>query len=96
MCKRHSRNFMTIKIKNTRTKKQVNELIGTLNKHQSETENTMIGEINELKIKIDNIKEEVIHNMDNLRKKNETEKQTKQNGRPLQKTRTSRRQNLRT
>jgi archaellum component FlaC len=30
-------------------------------------------EINELKKKIDNIKEEVTHDMENLRKKNETE-----------------------
>jgi hypothetical protein len=36
-------------------------------------------EINELKTKIDNIKEEVTHDMENLRKKNETETQnTKQ------------------
>jgi hypothetical protein len=45
-------------------------------------------------MKIDNIKEEVTHDMENLRKKNETE--TKHNGKPLQQTRTSRRQNLRT
>jgi microcompartment protein CcmL/EutN len=32
--------------------KQVNELRGALNKHQSETENTKTGEINELKMKI--------------------------------------------
>jgi hypothetical protein len=50
--------------------------------------------INELKMKIDNIKQEMTHDMKNLRKKNETEKQ--QNGRPIQPTRTSRRQNLRT
>jgi hypothetical protein len=46
---------------------------GVLNKHPSETENTINREINELKMKIDNIKEEVIHDMENLRKKNETE-----------------------
>jgi hypothetical protein len=34
-----------------------NELIGALNKHQSETENTINREINELNMKIDNIKE---------------------------------------
>jgi SMC interacting uncharacterized protein involved in chromosome segregation len=49
------------------------ELIGALNKHQSEIENTINREINELKMKIDNIKEEVTHDMENLRKKNETE-----------------------
>jgi hypothetical protein len=50
-----------------KTQKQINELIGALNKHQSETDNTMNTEINELKMKIDNIKEEVTHNMENLR-----------------------------
>jgi uncharacterized protein YlxW (UPF0749 family) len=52
-----------------KTQKQINELIRALNKHQSETENTINREINELKTKIDNIKEEVIHDMENLRKK---------------------------
>jgi polyhydroxyalkanoate synthesis regulator phasin len=32
-----------------KTQKQINELIGALNKHQSETENTINREINELK-----------------------------------------------
>jgi CTP:phosphocholine cytidylyltransferase-like protein len=44
--------------------------MGALNKHQSETENTINREINKLKMKIDNIKEEDIHDMENLRKKN--------------------------
>jgi paraquat-inducible protein B len=44
-----------------KTKKQINELIGDLNKNQSETENTIKREINELKVKIDNIKKEVTH-----------------------------------
>jgi polyhydroxyalkanoate synthesis regulator phasin len=52
-----------------KTQKQINELIGALNKHQSETENTIKREINELRMKIDNIKEEVTHDMENLRKK---------------------------
>jgi chromosome segregation ATPase len=55
-----------------KTHKQINELIGALNKHQSEIENTTNTtnrEINELKMKIDNIKEEVTHDMENLRKK---------------------------
>jgi FtsZ-binding cell division protein ZapB len=34
-----------------------------------ETENIINTEINELKAKIDNIKEEVTHDMENLRKK---------------------------
>jgi hypothetical protein len=37
-------------------------------------------EINELRVKIDNIKEEVTHDMQNLRKKNKTEKQNKMEG----------------
>jgi acetolactate synthase small subunit len=52
-----------------KTQKQINELIGALNKYQSETENTISREINDLTMKIDNIKEEETHNMENLRKK---------------------------
>jgi uncharacterized protein Yka (UPF0111/DUF47 family) len=52
-----------------KTQKQIIELIGALNKHKSETENTINREINELKTKIDNIKEEVTHDMENFRKK---------------------------
>jgi molecular chaperone GrpE (heat shock protein) len=44
------------------------------------TDNTINREINELKTKIDNIKEEVIHDMENLRKKNETEIQNTMEG----------------
>jgi hypothetical protein len=51
-------------------------------------------EVSDLRMKIDNIKEEVTPDIENLRKKNETS--AKQNGRPIQQTRTSRRQNLRT
>jgi hypothetical protein len=40
-----------------------------LNKHQSETNNTINREINKLRMRIDNIKEEVTHEMENLRKK---------------------------
>jgi hypothetical protein len=46
-------------------------------------------------MKFDNIKEQVTHDVENLRKK-EQNRNTKQKGRPLQQTRTSRRQNLRT
>jgi chromosome segregation ATPase len=63
-----------------RTQEQINEFIGALNKHQSETENTINGVINELKTKIDNIKEEVTHDMENLRKKSETEIQNTMEG----------------
>jgi uncharacterized protein involved in exopolysaccharide biosynthesis len=62
------------------TQKQINELIGALNKHQSETENTINREINELKMKIDNIKEEVTHDMENHRKENVTEIQNTMEG----------------
>jgi uncharacterized protein Yka (UPF0111/DUF47 family) len=63
-----------------KTWKQINELIRALNKHQSETENTINREINELKTKIDNIKEEVTHDMENIRKNNETETQNTMEG----------------
>jgi uncharacterized protein Yka (UPF0111/DUF47 family) len=52
-----------------KTQKQIHELTGALNKYQSETENTINKEINELRMKIDNIKEEVTHDMEKLRKK---------------------------
>jgi uncharacterized protein Yka (UPF0111/DUF47 family) len=45
------------------------ETIEALNKHQSETKNMINKEINELRTKIDNIKEEVTQDMVNLRKK---------------------------
>jgi DNA repair exonuclease SbcCD ATPase subunit len=77
----HSRHFNTPKIKEyEKTQTQINELIGALNKHQSEIENTINREINELKMKIDNIKEEVTHYMEDLRKKNETEIQNTMEG----------------
>jgi paraquat-inducible protein B len=72
----HSRHFNTPKIKEyEKTQTQINELIGALNKHQSEIENTINREINELKVKMENIKEEVTHDMENLRKKSQTETQ---------------------
>jgi hypothetical protein len=62
--------FQDIKNKEyEKTQKQINELIGALNKHQSETENIINRKINEIKMKIENIKEEVTHDMENLRKK---------------------------
>jgi hypothetical protein len=63
-----------------KTKKQINEIIGTLNKYETESEITINGEINELMAKAENIKEEVTHDMENLRKKNETEIQNKMGG----------------
>jgi chromosome segregation ATPase len=53
---------------------------GALNKHQYEKENTKNREINELKMKIDNIKEEGTHYMENLREKNGTEIQNTMEG----------------
>jgi hypothetical protein len=50
--------------------------------------------MNALRLKIDNIKEEVTLDMENHRK--EQNRKIKYNGRPLQQTGTSRRQNLRT
>jgi hypothetical protein len=37
-----------------KTQKQINELIGALNKHQSDTGSTINREISELRVKIDN------------------------------------------
>jgi anaerobic ribonucleoside-triphosphate reductase len=63
-----------------KTQKQINELIGALNKYQSEIDNTINREINELRRKIDNSKKEEIHDMENLRKKNETETENTMEG----------------
>jgi hypothetical protein len=63
-----------------KTQKQINELIGALNKHQSETENTINREINELKMKIENIKEEVTHDIEKPQKKNQMETQNSVEG----------------
>jgi hypothetical protein len=42
--------------------------------------NTINKQINELRMKTDNIKEEVIQDMENLRKKNKTKMQNKMEG----------------
>jgi hypothetical protein len=47
MYKMHRRNFKTPKIEHEKTQKQINELRATLNRLQSETENTINREINE-------------------------------------------------
>jgi hypothetical protein len=73
MYRRHSINSKTTKIKNMRRQKKISELIGALNKYHSVRENTINKEINELRTKFENNKEEVTHDMENLRKKNETE-----------------------
>jgi hypothetical protein len=52
-----------------KTQKQINEITEALNKHQTEAETTINRDIIELRTKIDNIKEEEICNMENLRKK---------------------------
>jgi hypothetical protein len=59
-----------------KTQKQINELTGSLNKHQSETENTINRELNKLKMKIDNIKEEVTHDMEKLEKRKKQKHKT--------------------
>jgi hypothetical protein len=62
--------FQDNKIKEyEKTQKQVNEIIGTLNKYQTETEITINRDINELRAKTDNIKEEVTHDMEKPQKK---------------------------
>jgi hypothetical protein len=65
---------------NEKTQKQINKLIGAIKKHQSKTEDTINTQINDLRMKIDNIKEEVTHDMENFRKKNETEIQNTKEG----------------
>jgi hypothetical protein len=65
--------FQDIKNKEyEKTQKQINEIIRALNKHQTEKENTINREINESRMKIDNVKEEMTHDMEKPQKKNET------------------------
>jgi hypothetical protein len=72
--RRHSRNSKTNKDREfEKAQEQIKEAIEALYKHQSEIKNKINKEINELRMKIDNIKEEVTQDMENLRKKNETE-----------------------
>jgi hypothetical protein len=52
-----------------KAKEEIKETIEALYKHQSETENTINKQINELRTKIDNIKEENTQDMENLRQK---------------------------
>jgi hypothetical protein len=84
--------------KNREFKKAQEQIKGTMEalyKCQNETKNMKNKDINDLRIKIDNIKEKVPRIWKTSEKK-EGNRNTKQNGRPIQQTRTSRRQNLRT
>jgi exonuclease VII large subunit len=63
-----------------KAQKQIKETIEALYKHKSERENTMNKEINELRLKKDNIKDKETQDMENLRKNNETEIQNKMEG----------------
>jgi outer membrane protein OmpA-like peptidoglycan-associated protein len=85
------------------TQKQTKELREDLNKHQSETRDTIKREIHELKRTTQIIKEEFNKDMENLRRNNQTEileikcpySQTKNTVEGHTKTRTSGRENLR-
>jgi uncharacterized protein YukE len=57
-----------------KAQEQIKETIEALYKKQSETKNTINREINELRMKTDNIKEQVTQDMKNLRKKKNMEK----------------------
>jgi hypothetical protein len=69
MCRRHSRNSKTTKREFEKAQEQIRETIEALYKHQSETKNTINTEINELRLKTNNIKEEGTQDTENLRKK---------------------------
>jgi protein subunit release factor A len=51
-----------------KAKEEIKETKEALYKHQSETENMNKKEINELRTKIDNIKQEITQDMENFRK----------------------------
>jgi hypothetical protein len=59
---------------------ELKEITEALYKQQSKTKNMINKEINEFRMKIDNIKEKMTQDMENLRKKNETELQNKMEG----------------
>jgi phosphoglycerate-specific signal transduction histidine kinase len=67
-----------------KTQKQLNEIIGDLNKHQIEEKITISREINELRAKIDHIKEEVTHAMEKLRKRMKQKYKTKRKAIPTE------------
>jgi hypothetical protein len=64
MYRRHLRNSKHKNKEYKKTQKQINEIIGALNKHQTEPEITINKETNELRAKLENIKEEVTHDME--------------------------------
>jgi hypothetical protein len=71
MYKMHSRNFKIPKTKeHEMTTKQIRELREDFSKHQSETKDTIKREIQELKRNTQIIKEELITDMENIRRKN--------------------------
>jgi uncharacterized protein Yka (UPF0111/DUF47 family) len=55
-----------------KAQERIKEIIEALYKYQSETNNMINKELNELRTKIDNIKEEMTQDMENIRKKNKT------------------------
>jgi hypothetical protein len=55
------------------TQKQINELRDDYNKHQSETKDRIKKQIYELKMTTQNVKQELNKDMENLRKKHQTE-----------------------
>jgi hypothetical protein len=63
-----------------KAQEEIKVTIEALYNHQSKTKNMINKEINELRVKINNIKEEGTQDMENLRKKNETELQNKLEG----------------
>jgi F0F1-type ATP synthase membrane subunit b/b' len=67
-----------------KAKKEIKETIEELYKHQNKTENMINKQINELRTNKDNIKVETTQDMENLRKKNETELQTKRKANPAE------------
>jgi hypothetical protein len=67
-----------------KAKEEIKETTEALYKHQSETENMINKEINELRTKLDNIKEETTQDMENHRKKNETNCKTKWKANPAE------------
>jgi hypothetical protein len=69
MYRRHSRNSKTTKREFEKAQEEIKETRKALYKHQSETKNTINKEINELRTKIDNIKEEESQDMETSEKK---------------------------
>jgi gas vesicle protein len=63
-----------------KAQEEIRETVEALYKHQSGTKNKINKQINEHRMKIDNINEEDTQDMENLRKKDETEIQNKMEG----------------